>query len=61
MMIVPIVSYDQNYQQLLLHGEAKILLQGGKIDDITVLVAVVTEEDVPEEVPEPQEISCSCW
>lgn len=26
-------------------------MQGGKIDDITVLVAVVTEEDVPPEEP----------
>ncbi len=27
-------------------------MQGGKIDDITVLVAVVTEEDVPLEEPD---------
>ena len=27
-----------------------VLIQGGKIDDITVLVAVVTEEDTPPEV-----------
>ena len=31
-----------------------ICVQGGKIDDITVLVAVVTEEDVPVEPVEPQ-------
>ena len=31
-----------------------ICVQGGKIDDITVLVAVVTEEDVPVEPLEPQ-------
>ena len=31
-----------------------ICVQGGKIDDITVLVAVVTEEDVPIEPVEPQ-------
>ena len=29
-------------------------MQGGKIDDITVLVAVVTEEAVPIEPVEPQ-------
>ena len=29
-------------------------MQGGKIDDITVLVAVVTEEDVPVDAVEPQ-------
>ena len=29
-------------------------MQGGKIDDITVLVAVVTEEDVPVDPVEPQ-------
>jgi len=51
-------AYDvicSGYQQLLPQGEAKMSLQGGKIDDITVLVAVVTEEDVAEEVLEPQE------
>ena len=50
-------AYDvicSEYQQSLPQGEGKISLQGGKIDDITVLVAVVTEEDVVEEVPEPQ-------
>ena len=31
-----------------------LCVQGGKIDDITVLVAVVTEEDVPIEPVEPQ-------
>ena len=31
-----------------------ICVQGGKIDDITVLVAVVTQEDVPVEPVEPR-------
>lgn len=51
-------AYDvkcSGYQHFLPQGEAKMSLQGGKIDDITVLVAVVTEEDVAEEVLEPQE------
>ena len=31
-----------------------LCMQGGKIDDITVLVAIVMEEDVPVEPVEPQ-------